>query len=253
MPAPSSARLGVGQMVSVAGHPVRLRVNARARRVSLRVDAAKREIVATAPSARALSDAVAFARSRAPWIAAQLAVLPPVMAFTPGAVISVQGAPLRLDPAAMRIATRRVQATADEPARLIASGQGEAYARAVERGLRAWALERLVERTVHHCAALGQPLPPVAVMAAKGRWGSCRPASARAPARIRYNWRLILGSPEALDYVAAHEVAHLLEANHSPAFWAVVKRLYGDPRRARAWLRAHGPALQAIGQQGGGQ
>lgn len=248
-------RLVAGQQLTVAGQPVRLKVNARARRVSLRIDAKSREVVATAPSAKALAQAVAFAESRSVWIAAQLAALTAPVPFRPGAVIEVEGGPLRLERAAMRIRTRRVAATDDEPARLIASGDGEAFARAVERSLRAHSLERLSERTAVHCVALGVPCPPVAVMAARGRWGSCTPARAGAGARIRYNWRLILGPPEVLDYVAAHEVAHLVEANHGPRFWAVVERLYGEPRRARAWLRAEGGRLQAIGgysSSGGG-
>lgn len=241
-------KLASGQLVVIAGHPVRLRVNARARRVGLRVDAARREVVATAPSVRALSDAVAFAQSRASWIIAQMTVLPPAVAFRPGVVIEAQGAPLRLERAAMRIRPRIAPATPDEPARLIASGEGDAYARAVERALRAWGLERLTDRTAAHCAALPKPIPPVTLTAARGRWGSCRPATAHEAARIRYNWRLILCPPEVLDYVAAHEVAHLMEANHSPAFWAVVERLYGrSPRPARAWLRANGPRLLATG------
>lgn len=241
-------RLAAGDVITVSGHPIRLRVNVRAKRVGLRIDADRREVVATAPSLRALPDAVAFAQSRAPWIAAQLAVLPPAVAFRPGVVIEAQGVPLRLERAAMRIRTRVAPAAAEEPARLIATGEGEAYARAAERGLRAWALERLTERTAVHCAALGQAPPPVTLTAAKGRWGSCRPATAREAARIRYNWRLILSPPEVLDYVAAHEVAHLIEANHGPAFWAVVRRLYGrDPRAARAWLRANGARLLATG------
>lgn len=243
----ASRRPEPGDLVSVGGRPVRLRVNARARRVTLRVDGRAREVVATAPSVRALAEAVAFAQSHAAWIAAQLAVLPPEVAFRPGALIEAQGAPLRLEPAAMRIVARIVVGTAEEPARLIASGEGEAFGRAAERALRAWALERLRERTAAHCAALGLNAPPVALMAAKGRWGSCTPAQGGRGARIRYNWRLILSPPEVLDYVAAHEVAHLVEANHGPRFWALVKRLYGEPRRARAWLRAEGPRLQAIG------
>ena len=58
-----------------------------------------------------------------------------------------------------------------------------------------------------------------------------------------YSWRLVLAPPEVLSYVAAHEVAHLAEMNHSAAFWAVVTRLYGDYKRPRKWLRDNGNAL----------
>ncbi len=239
--------LAHGQVVEVAGCPLRLRVNPRARRVSLRVDAARREATATAPSPRRLRDALAFAETRADWIAAQLEAAPARRPLAPGLLVPLGGAPCRLERAAQRIPPRLVPATPDEPARLVASGEGEAYARAALRALRAEALRRLAARTAVHVRALGLPQPPVAVADAKGRWGSCRGPRAGDPGAIRYSWRLVMAPPEVLDYVAAHEAAHLVEPNHSPAYWAVVARLYGDPAPARRWLREHGPALHALG------
>ncbi len=249
-PALRAPALKPGEVVDVAGWPVRLAVNARARRIGLRLHPGRREVVATAPSLRRLPEALAFARSRADWIAARLADLPPATAFHPGAVIEVAGRPCRLERAAMRIRPTLRPATGAEPARLIASGEGEAFARAVERGLRAEALARLTERTAVHCAALGQPLPALALQDARSRWGSCRATHAGAPASIRYAWRLVLAPPEVLDYVAAHECTHLLEANHGPQFWALVRRLYGDPSAARAWLKENGARLHAAGGLG---
>jgi predicted metal-dependent hydrolase len=240
-------RLAPGDLIEVGGRPVRLAVHARARRVSLRLDAARREVVAVAPSKARLREAADFALSRAGWIAAHLDDLPETVRFVPGAVLAVGGAPLRLERAAMRIRPRLVATTADEPARLIASGEGAAYARAVERALRAHALAVLSARTAHYAALMAAPPPSVAVMDARARWGSCSPATRTGGARIRYVWRLILAPAFVLDYVAAHECAHLAEANHGPAFWAVVARLYGDHRPARAWLKANGAALHAVG------
>ncbi len=203
--------------------------------------------MATAPTARRLTDALRFAESRAAWIAAQLSRLPQALSLAPGTMIEVQGAPCRLERAAMRMKARFIPAAGTEPARLIASGEGDAYARAVVRALKAHALAQLADRTAHHVRTLAEPLPQIAVMDARMRWGSCRQGRAGEPARIRYNWRLILAPPWVLDYVAAHEVAHLIEANHSSAYWAVVKHIFGDHRPARAWLRAHGAALHAVG------
>ena len=244
---PSSPKLADGTVVSIGGAPVRLKVNARARRISLRIDAARGEGVATAPTLRRLGDALRFAQSRAGWLAAHLDRLPPALSLAPGALLEADGAPLRLDRAAMRIKAHLIAATDAEPARLIVFGDGEAYARAATRALRALALQRLTVRTDHHARALGLPAPQITVMDARTRWGSCRQGGNGQPARIRYNWRLILAPAWVLDYVAAHEAAHLMEANHSPAYWAVVKGLYGDHRPARAWLRAHGAALHAVG------
>lgn len=239
-------RHGHGDLIEVAGRPVRLKVNPRARRVSLRVDAVRREVVATAPSPRRLADAAAFAARRADWIAERFAALPSGVTLTPGAMIEVLGAPCRLERAAMRIPARLIDAAGDEPARLIAYGEGVSYGRAVERALRTAALERLTARTQAYSARLGHPAPEVKIMGARSRWGSCRQAHAGAPARVRYNWRLVLTPAEILDYVAAHECAHLTEANHGPGFWSLVERLYGDPRSARAWLRREGARLHAV-------
>ena len=243
----SAPKLTDGAVVLIGDAAVRFKVNARARRVSLRVDSARGEVVATAPSARRLTDALRFAESRRDWISAQLLRLPPTQVFAPGLLLEIDGAPCRLERAAMRIKAHVVAAADGEPARLIASGEGAAYARAVTRTLKALALERLAARTEAHVRALGHPMPDLSVMDARMRWGSCRQGQRGEPARIRYNWRLVLAPPWVLDYVAAHEAAHLMEANHSPAYWALVKRIFGDHRPARAWLRTHGAALHAIG------
>ena len=240
-------KLTDGALVRIGDASVRLKVNRNTCRISLRIDSKRREAVATAPSDRRLSDAVRFAETRAAWIAAHLAGLPEPTLFIPGALIKVEDAPCRLERAAMRVKGRLVPAAANEPARLVASGEGEAYGRAVLRVLKALALERALERTAAYATALGLPMPQVSVMDARMRWGSCRKAQGCEPARIRYNWRLILAPPWVLDYVAAHEAAHMVEANHSPAYWAVVKRIFGDHRPARTWLRAHGAALHAMG------
>jgi len=241
-------KLQPDEVIEIGGRPVRLAVNARARRISLRLDHGRREVVATAPSARRLPEAVAFAESRARWIAARLDALPPPSLFRPGAMLQVSGQPCRLERAAMRIKPRLVPATAEEPMRLVAWGaDAAAFSRAVERALRAEALRALAERTAAHVRALRAQPPTVAVMDAKARWGSCRPPHRGEAGRIRYNWRLILAPPFVLDYVAAHECAHLIEANHGPRFWTLVERLYGEPGAARAWLKAHGTALHALG------
>jgi len=247
-----SQRYADGDHIVVAGARVRLRVSGRARRVSLRVDSAKREVVATAPTARRLSEAAAFANERTAWIAAQMAGLPDVAALAPGVTIEVLGRPWRLERAPGR--TRWREATADMAAALVVSGEGEAFTRAVVRALKAEARRVLTERTDYYARAVDRPVPVLAIMDARGRWGSCRqPRRAGFGAtaevgRVRYSWRLVLAPFAVMDYVAAHECAHLVEANHSPRFWAVVHALVGDHRPHRAWLRDHGNRLQAFGR-----
>ena len=235
-----------GDRLNVAGAVVTLKVHRRARRVSLRLDRARGEIVATAPSARRLGEAAAFARDRAGWIAERLAELPQAPRVQPGLSLQVFGEPVRLEAGAGR--ARWLAATEHYPTRIAAMGEGEGYARAVVLVLRRRALEVLSERTAFYAAHLGAPMPKVAVADAKGRWGSCRPGRDGRPGSIRYSWRLALAPFAVADYVAAHECAHLLELNHGPRFWARVRALVGDPAPHREWLRAEGARLHAFGR-----
>ena len=238
-------RYASGDVLEVAGCPVRLRVDRRARRVSLRIDPALGEVVATAPSPRRLKEAAAFAAQRAAWIGEAVGRLPRPQPFSPGATIEVLGRPCRLGQAD----SRRGQGLYEEGGlRLVAYGEGAAFTRSVVRILKAQALKALAERTAVHAAALEQPVPKVAVGDTRSRWGSCTPARGMRAAGVRYSWRLIFAPFEVMDYVAAHECAHLIQANHSPKFWAVVRGLVGDVRPHRAWLRAHGPRLHATGR-----
>src|SRR5579871_5611479 len=142
-----------GERVALNGAVLRLRVDGRARRVSLRIDATAGEVVATAPSPRRLADAVAFAGERGAWIAERLADLPRPAPFAPGVVIEVLGAPVQLISAPGRPRWRA--ASEGHPAALIAPGEGAAFARAVTAALKREAQARLLERTAVHAAALG--------------------------------------------------------------------------------------------------
>jgi predicted metal-dependent hydrolase len=235
-----------GDRLEVAGAIVTLKVNRRARRVSLRLDRTRREIVATAPSARRLSEAAAFARERARWIAERIAELPEAQPIHPDMTLTVFGEPVRLERGTGR--ARWHPATADTPARITAMGEGEGYARAITLILKRRAAAVLGERTETYAAMLGVPAPTVTIADARGRWGSCRPGVRGGPAAIRYSWRLALAPWEVADYVAAHECAHLRELNHGPRFWSHVRDLIGDERPHRAWLRAEGVKLHAFGR-----
>lgn len=238
-------KIADGDRLEIAGAAVRLRVDGRARRISLRIDRARREVVASAPSLRRLPEAADFARARASWIAARMAELPEPSSLVPGQTITLFGEPVRLAAGSGR--ARFIPATVGAPAEIRAMGEGEGFARAVKLVVRKQALAMFEARTAHYAARLGALAPKVAVMDATSRWGSCTPGQRGLPGSIRYSWRLALAPFEVADYVAAHECAHLLEANHGPNFWAHVRALVGDERPHRAWLRAHGGALHAFG------
>ena len=224
------------------GVPVRLSVNPRARRLSIRIDGRAGEAVLVAPSERKLGEVVAFARTKASWMRERLAARPEGAPLEPGATIPLFGQETRLVATGGAGAARLIDA-ADGP--LIQSGgEGEAFSRRVENLIKRLARQVLIERTEHHLRTLGQGPVRVSIADTKSRWGSCSPHNRS----IRYSWRVIMAPPAVADYLAAHEVAHLVHADHSPAYWSVVERLVGDHRPYRKWLRDHGPALHAVGR-----
>ncbi|HYG26958.1 MAG TPA: SprT family zinc-dependent metalloprotease [Caulobacteraceae bacterium] len=231
-----------GDVIEMAGGALRLRVNPRAGRVSLRLDRTSGEVIATAPSARKLAEAVAFARERAGWIAARVAELPERTALEPGLIFDLFG-----DPVVLEAGAGRAKLIKGPPHRLISADDAAFGVRAL-RIVKGEALKVLTERTAHYAEELGQAMPSVAIGDPRGRWGSCKPAVRGEAASIRYSWRLALAPFEIADYVVAHEAAHLVEANHGPRFWAVVKRLYGDHKHARDWLKRESSRLHAFGR-----
>ena len=224
------------------GVPARLSVNPRARRLSIRIDGRAGEAVLVAPSERRLGDVVSFARSKTGWMQSRLAARPDGTPLAPGGEVLLFGVPTRLQATGGAGAARLVE-EAGGPV-ILSGGEGEAFSRRVENLLKRLARQVLVERTEHHLRSLGQRPVKVSITDARSRWGSCSPHNRT----IRYSWRVVMAPPSVADYLAAHEVAHLVHADHSPAYWSVVERLVGDHRPFRKWLREHGAALHAVGR-----
>lgn len=225
-------------VIDIAGRPVTILVrrSARAKRLSLRLDPAGAAVLVL-PVGMPAREAERFARLQHDWLAARLVAAPPPLALVPGAVVPLLGVPhlIRHDPAA----PRKVAAQAGD---IRLGGPLDQVPRRVGAFLRAEAALLLAHRARTLAAQVGRPVGRVTVRDTKSRWGSCSAAGA-----LSFSWRLVLAPDWVLTYVAAHEVAHLVEMNHGPAFWAVVERLNGDHRPARDWLKRHGPALHRIG------
>ncbi len=209
--------------------PVRHRASARARRLTLRVSPEGR-VSCTRPRGVALAEARAFAEAQGGWIAARLAALPARVLVRPGASLPVEGRALIVTPV-------ETDAMAVEADRLLVP-RGERPGAPVAAWLRELAHARLGDACACHAGALGRPHGRIRLRDPRSRWGSCSPRG-----DLMFSWRLAMAPPEALAYVAAHEVAHLERMDHSPAFWAVVERLDPDWRRWRAWLRREGATL----------
>lgn len=223
------------------GHTLRLSVNKRARRLSIRIDTRSREAVVVAPSASALAQGVAFAQTKAEWIGEKLDQAVEGQPFKPGMTVGLLGRTIRLEGAAGVGAARLIDLP-DGPV-LRAGGEGDAYSRRIENWFRKQARLFLLERTEHYLKALGQAPVRVSIVDTRSRWGSCSPHNRS----IRYSWRVVMAPERVADYLAAHEVAHLVRADHSPEYWAVVEGLIGDHKPMRQWLKHHGAQLHAIG------
>ena len=215
------------------------RANPRARRVSLRVDAAKRRVLVTRPSRVAKARAVAFMMERAEWLCARWAELPPPLPFIEGGAIPLRGVMHALE----RPDTRgRAKVVKGDPPALRVPAIEEAFEGRVRRYLKEAAERTLLARVQVHANTLGVDFLRVRVKDTATRWGSCAPNG-----ELSFSWRLIGAPPWVLDYVAAHEVAHLRHADHSKRFWNLVEKIYGDPTPARLWLRENAALLFSIG------
>jgi len=223
----------MGQHLIPGNPPVTLtlRRSARARRLSLRVSGLDGAVTLTVPRGVSEAEALGFARSREDWLRRTLTAQPGQVDVGPGVALPVEGQMRQIVPGT----GRQVRL---EPEKIHVPGSGETAAPRLRAWLRTRARDRLAAASDMHAARLGLGYSRLTLRDTRSRWGSC---SARGG--LSYSWRLILAPPEVLDYVAAHEVAHLAEMNHSPAFWAVVARLRPDYEAPRAWLRHEGAAL----------
>lgn len=215
---------------------VELRRSAGARRLTLRVSPSG-AVALTVPDRTPLKEAQRFLDAHRGWLQVRLARLPAPVPFAPGAVLPLRGVPhtIRHAPGARR-------GVCIEDGTVLVSGGREHLARRVGDWLRREARADLAERARTHASALGRPILRVGVRDTVSRWGSCS-----STGTLSFSWRLILTPPSVLDYVAAHEVAHLVKRNHGPKFWAVVHRLDPDYEAARRWLRLHGAGLHRYG------
>ena len=224
-----------------AVYPVRLRRNRRACRYTLRVLAATREIVLTMPWRGSLSEAKAFAQKHGGWIAARLRRLPEAVPFAHGTVVPFRGAPPRIEHRKAR-GTVWIEIGDDGARWLCVAGAAPHVHRRVRDFLKREAKSDLEIASRRGAAMLGVPIRRISIRDQSSRWGSCSSTGV-----LSYSWRLILAPPFVLDYLAAHEVAHLVEMNHSPRFWRLVDRLCPHVRRAKAWLDANGTELHRYG------
>ena len=220
---------------------VALRRRSAARRITLRVSAATGEAVITLPPRMAVSTAQRFVDGHAAWIAARLARVPERTGFEPGAIVPIRGEPHRLVLRGQRGGTARFETVGGEKILSLACGP-EHFSRRVRETLTREARSDIHEAVERYSPRLGKSPSRITLRDTRSRWGSCT-----ARGDLNFSWRLILAPPLVLDYLVAHEMAHLREMNHSPRFWAVANDLCAHVDSAEAWLKRHGTTLHRYG------
>lgn len=216
----------------------------RARRISIKMDAAKREIGVTVPgSVRQLTGAQRFVSEKWDWIQVQLETLPPPQPFVDGGKVLFQGEHFTLI-----CPGTRGRPFLDEEAReiIVPAPEGTLEGR-TKRFLIRLAREALTVSTQLHAGTLNRAVDQISVRDTSSRWGSCKKGQGGQGGTISYSWRLVCAPPFVLDYVAAHECGHLIEANHGPNFWALVDDLVDTVKPAKKWLNQNGALLHAVG------
>jgi predicted metal-dependent hydrolase len=221
---------------------VRLRRHRQARRYTLRIHSVTREVVLTMPPRGSLKQAREFAEKHGGWIAARLGRLPAAAPFAHGAVVPLRGVEHRIVHRQAQRGTVWIEGGEAGELLLCVAGAAPHVARRISDFLKREVKSDLEAASARAADALGVVFKRVSIRDPSSRWGSCS-----ATGVLSFSWRLIFAPPFVLDYLAAHEVAHLVEMNHSQAFWRVVERICPHVARAKSWLDAHGADLHRYG------
>jgi predicted metal-dependent hydrolase len=226
-----------GALAPAAEIPVRWQPSTRAKRVSLRICPREGAVVVTLPPRSGRRAGLALIREHEAWVLERLAALSPAVEFAPGAALLLGGERhvIRHEPRA------RGGAFLDGHA-IVVTGAREFLRRRVGDFLKVEAKRRIGLQVAPHAMSLGVRPHAIRVKDTRSRWGSCAPDGTLA-----FSWRLVMAPGWVMDYVVAHEVAHLRELNHSSRFWTLVEGLTPHREAAVEWLRLKGPALLRVG------
>lgn len=219
---------------------LRITANQRAKRLTLRILPAGKGLKLTRPPGVPSRTVDAFIERQRPWIAERIAGLPENPVLRPGVKVPLGGVPHRIDHRPGRGVTRRT-VEAGEPV-LVIHGDPAHAARRVADHLKACARSEIPTLVARHCKASGTQAAAIRYKDTSSRWGSCS-----SNGNLNFSWRIMMAPPAVINYLVAHEVAHLTEMNHGPRFWALCERLCPDTPRCRDWLKRNGTRLQAIG------
>jgi len=225
--------------------PVILRRNVQARRFILKIGANKPEVILTMPSNGSEDEAMDFAIAQAHWIKSRIDAQPEIVAFAPGVEIPLRNILHTIEHCPNQrgtVWTRSHDNGVSGLPVICVAGDQRHLARRVRDWLKKQARSDLSQSVVLHSQHLGLRAKGITIRDQTTRWGSCSSTGG-----LSFSWRLVLAPPFVLDYVAAHEVAHLEEMNHGPRFWKLVEQCIPDYRKAQNWLKHSGAKLHIYG------
>jgi len=230
------------RVLDVAGRPMPLtiRQHERATRITLRIEPGGKALKMTVPRGLAAREVNAFLDRHQGWLMTKLAKFSAETALGDGATIPIRGVPHRIrHTGSLRGVTEAAEI--DGKPVLNVSGLPEHTGRRIATFLKKQARADLDRLVVSHAAAIRAPFSSITMKDTRSRWGSCS-----SQGNLSFSWRIVMAPPSVIDYLAAHEVAHLKEMNHGPRFWALCKKLCPHMEEAKAWLKRHGSQLHAI-------
>lgn len=232
----------IERMHAVAGRelPLRIVTNARARRLTLRIEPGGQGLRVTIPPGLARGELERFLDKHTGWLEERLKKLPDRPQVRPGIKIPLRGVPHRIVHEPGRRGTVTLGDRDGEPV-LVVHGERRHLPRRVADFLKREAKRDIEALVARHTATVGRSAKAVRFRDTTSRWGSCT-----ADGTLSFSWRIMMAPPSVIDYLVAHEVAHLKEMNHGPRFWKLCKQLSPDTERCKAWLKRNGGALQAI-------
>lgn len=226
-------------MTPISHLPIEITHSKRAKRLALRLDNKERIIRLVVPKGVSETKAHKFALKHEDWIIEKIAKLPPRVRFENGRIIPILGQNYRI---LVRRDARATEITRQDGILLVRTNKAADISRRITQYLKDLALEELSALSHEKAEQIGRSISDIGVRDTKSRWGSCGSDGA-----LMFSWRLVLAPLLAMDYVVAHEVAHLVHMNHGKRFWALCEKLSDDYDEGLYWMKAHGHELQRFG------
>jgi predicted metal-dependent hydrolase len=231
-----------GRAYSVAGRTLPLRVveNPRATRLTLRIEAGGKGLRVTIPPGLPAREVDRFLSRHEGWIETRISRLPDRATVRPGVKIPIRGVPHLIVHEPGR-GTVDVAAGEDGVQMLVVHGDRLHLPRRIADFLKREARREMEALVARHTAKVGRRAKAIRYKDTKSRWGSCT-----SDGVLSFSWRIAMAPGPIINYLVAHEVAHLIEMNHGPKFWKLCRELCPDTDRCKVWLKRNGAVLQAI-------